>query len=332
MSQTVLDAIGSALSSALSYASNVRVPPVALLWPDEGAQWRSIVGRLSEELPVISLGAYDPATRSGPAYWIRCAVAGTIDGRLPNGSSIVYLPGVSRSQLRAADTCPREVAPIAELQYRSQWFTHPNNRDWTVRALMSNSERGLGLRVADDAETSNALLLALDRLVDERMDRLRKQIIDADYLLELINDDPVRSLLRWLDDPQGFRARTADALWAAFVQQCKADFAFDPTLDGEVTAARKLGLRDDGWTTVWGRFAETPDRYPGIPEQLRKARPDALIVDNVDAWPQENENGEDQLRSRLRDFTVLTPEGGRSEVNALDHDHAWRRGTISGRS
>jgi hypothetical protein len=329
VSQTVLDAIGSSLSSALTYARNVRVAPVALLWPDEGAQWQSIIGRLGEKLPVISLGEYDSATRSGPAYWIRCVVAGSVDARLPKGPPIVYLHGVSRSKLRAADACPPELAPIAELQYRSQWFSHPNHRDWTVRALMSHPERGLGLRIADDADTGKALLLALDRFVDERVDRLRRQqIIDSDYLLELVSDDPVRSLLRWLDDPQGFRARTDDAQWTAFLEQCKADFAFNPTVDGEVSAARRLGMRESGWTTVWRRFAETPERYPGVAEQLRKARPETLIVDNADAWPQENENGEEQLRGRLRDFAVLTPESARKGVRALDHEHAWRRGTV----
>lgn len=329
MSQTVLDAIMSSLSSALSYAPNVRVAPVALLWPDESAQWQSVIGRLSEKLPVISLGNYDPAARSGPAYWIRCVVAGSVEVGLPPGTPIVYLPGISRSQLRAAAVCPPQLAPIAELQYRSQWFAHPNNRDWTVRALMSHPERGLALPVGDDADTGKALLLALDRFVEEPIDRLRRQqIIDADYLLELVSEDPVWSLLRWLDDPQGFRARTGDAQWTAFREQCKADFGFDPTVDGEVSAARKLGLRESGWATVWRRFAETPERYPGVAEQLRKARPEEFFVDNRDAWPQENEHGEDQLRRCLRDLEVATPEGARTDVRALNGEHAWRRGTV----
>ena len=153
-------------------------------------------------------------------------------------------------------------------------------------------------------------------------------MLDADYLLELVNDDPVRTLLRWLDDPQGHRARTDDARWKAFVQQCKADYGFDPTVDGEVSAARKLGTRQPGWANVWKRFAESPERYPGVPEQLRKARPQELIVENLDAWPQDNEMGEDQLRSRLRDFGVLTPEGARKESVQLDGEHGWRRGTV----
>ena len=64
---------------------------------------------------------------------------------MPDGPVIVYLPGVARSELRAVDSCKPELAPIAELQYRSHWFSHPNNRDWTVRALLTNRERGLGL-------------------------------------------------------------------------------------------------------------------------------------------------------------------------------------------
>ena len=50
------------------------------------------------------------------------------------------------------------------------------------------------------------------RSSSDEIDRLRRQhVIDAEYLLELVSGDPVRSLLRWLDDPQGFRARTDDA-------------------------------------------------------------------------------------------------------------------------
>ena len=140
-------------------------------------------------------------------------------------------------------------------------------------------------------------------------------MLDADFFIELVNPDPVSSLLRWLDDPHGFQAHgRLDAQWTAFVQQCKTDFGFDPGTDGEITAARKLGARQGQWANVWRRFAEMPDRYPGIADQLRQARPDELIVDNVDAWPQDNEEAEDQLRNRLRDFAALTPDGARKEV------------------
>ncbi len=328
MSDTVLDGIVAAVRGAMEYNANAHAAPVALLWTDEGAQWQPVIGRLGEHLPIVSLGVYDPAARRGPAYWVRCVVAGTVDAGLPEGPPVVYLPGVARNALRAVDSCSAELAPIAELQYRSQWFSHPNNRDWSVRALLSHADRGLGLHITDDADTAAALLLALDRLLDERLDRLEKLMLDADYFRDLVNPDPVRSLLGWLDDPHAYRKRFNDAQWTTFLQQCKADYGFDPTLDGEVTAARKLGGRSGTWANVWKRFAETPERYPGIADQLRKARPEELLVDHLDVWPQDNEMAEDHLRSLLRDFDVLTPEGARKEIASLEAEHAWRRGTV----
>jgi hypothetical protein len=328
VSDTVLDRIVGCVRAAAAYNPNAHVAPVALLWPDEGAQWQPVIDRLREQLPLMSLGDYDPGAQRGPGYWVRCVVAETIDVELREGPPVVYMPGVARSSLRAVDSCPPHLAPIAELQYRSQWFSHPNNRDWSVRALLSHSERGLGLHVADDADTSAALLLALDRLLDQRADRLANQVLDGEYFRDLVNPDPVRSLLGWLDDPIGYRSHFDDGQWAAFVQQCKVDYSFDPMLDGEVSAARKLGGRQGTWANVWKRFAETPERYPGIADQLRKARPVELIVDDLTVWPQDNEMAEDNLRNRLRDFDVLTAEGARAEAARLEAEHAWRRGTV----
>lgn len=328
MSETVLDRIAACLRTALTYNPNAQVPPVALLWPDEHRHWRPIIRRLGRVLPVVSLGEYDPQARRGPAYWVRCVVAGKIETDLPAGVPVVYLPGVPRSALRAVETCPPALRPIAELQYRSQWFSHPNNKDWSVRALLAHGDRGLGLDVADDAEANAALLLALDRLIDEPVDRLAKQRLDADYFRDLVNPDPVRGILGWLDDPRAYRERFDDAQWATFIQQCKADFGFDPTVDGEVVAAGRLGQREGVWGAVWGRFAETPELFPGIPAQLGKARPQELIIENRDAWPQDNENAEEQLRRGLRDFEALTTEGARAEATRLDAEHAWRRSTV----
>jgi hypothetical protein len=328
VSETVLDRMVACIGAALAYDPQVQERPVALLWPDEGGQWLEVIERIGERLPVVSLGDFDPASRRGPAYWLRCVLAGTIDVGLPEGTPIVYLPGASRNAMRAADGCPAELAPIAELQYRGQWFSHPNNRDWTPWALLSHGERGLGLRLADDAETKAALPLALERLLDERIDRVAKQVLDADYLLELVNQDPVRSVLEWLDDPRDYRARSDDAGWRAFARQCEADYDFEPAVGGEVGAARALGLREGAWGKVWKRFSEVPDRYPGVVEQLRRARPEELVLERRDAWPQENEGDEEQLRDRLRGLAPLTPEGARDRIAQLDEEHGWRRGTV----
>jgi hypothetical protein len=328
VSETILDQLAKRLAEALAYNANAHVAPAALLWPDEARQWQAVIDRISDRIALVRLGQFDPAARQGPAYWIRCAIARTIDVGLADGPPVVYLPGVGRSDLRAVDGCSAELAPVAELQYRSQWFSHPNGRDWSVRSLLTHRESGLALRVADDADTAAAMLLALNRLLDVAFDRASSQVLDADYFRDLVNPDPVRSLLGWLDDPHGFRPRLDEAQWAAFLQQCKADYGFDPAADGPIIAARKLGERQGAWAQAWRRFAEMPERYPGIPDLLRQARPLELFSEHVDAWPQDNEAAEDQLRNLLVDFGVLTAEGARGEAVALDAEHAWRRGTV----
>lgn len=332
MTDTVLDRIVGAVHAALAYNANAHEVPVALLWPDEGAQWQPVIDRLGALMPVVSLGDYDPSARRGPGYWLRCVVAGTVDAGIPDGPPVVYLPGISRSALRAVDTCPAELAPIAELQYRSQWFSHPNNRDWSVRALLSHAERGLGLNIADNADTSAALLLALGRLLDERADRLVNQVLDADYFRDLVNPDPVRFLLGWLDDPQGYPKRFDPARWTAFMQQCRANYELDPIKDGELTAARMLAAGKGKWAAAWDVFAAGPERYPGIPDQLRKARPQEQLILGSEVqsavWPQDNEVAENRLRMSLNDFKDLTPESARKGAAQLDTEHAWRRGTV----
>ena len=89
-----------------------------------------------------------------------------------------------------------------------------------------------------------------------------------------------------------------------------------------------LGKREGRWAQVWKRFAEAPERYPGIPVKLRQARPLELFSEQAEAWPQDNEAAEDQLRKLLVEFAVLTAEGARKEATVLDSEHAWRRGTV----
>lgn len=328
MSDTVLDRLVACLAKASEFNPNVHEAPIALLWPDEEARWWPVIDRIEGRVPLVSLGPFEPARRRGPAYWVRCVVARTIDSGLAEGRPVVYLPGVQQGAVRAVETCAPELAPIAELQYRSRWFANPKGRDWTVRALLSDAEHGLGLTIQDSAETNSALLLALDELLDVPIDRLQNQVIDADYCNQLVNPDPPSMLLQWLDDPAGYRGRLPTTQWAAFVQQCKADYALDPARDGEVAAARRLAARDGNWDQVWKRYAEMPHGYPGVPEQLRKARPMEFHVDNPWAWPQDNDNDEDHLRIRLADFAALTTEGARKEVARLDDEHAWRRSTV----
>lgn len=329
MTETLLDQIEAGLRQALNYNENVEVAPVTLLWPDRDRHFQVAVQRLRGKLPILSLGDLDVDSWTGPAYWLRCAIAETIDVDLPEGVPIVYLPGVAREDLRAIETCPREIAPIAELQYRGQWFSHPNGRDWTIRGFLSNDERGLGLVVANDAATEGALGDALKRLLDLPMRRLETQYIDANFLRQLLNPDPAARLLEWLDDPRGFRSRVDKAEWRAFVGLCENQYDFDPEADGEVTGGRRLGERQGAWAQVWQRFEQAPERYSGVEAILRIGKPtDKLFAGPEGAWPQDNEEAEARLRVALGELDLSSPGEARQVVKKLWGQHRDRRNWV----
>lgn len=75
-------------------------------------------------MPLLTLGDYEPDEMTGPAIWLRCAIAGTLpEVGLDEGTPLVYLPSVSRAELRAVEECPKALQPLAELQYRGAIFT-----------------------------------------------------------------------------------------------------------------------------------------------------------------------------------------------------------------
>src|SRR5207245_4028381 len=119
---------------------------VALIWTDTEGEWRPLIPRLRISLPQLyTLGAYDPAARTGPAIWLKCVVDRSIpDIAPPSGTvPILYLPKVSRQELRAAGDCRPEFQPLIELQYRGRVWHQPNSRDWSVEAFLT-SDSGLG--------------------------------------------------------------------------------------------------------------------------------------------------------------------------------------------
>lgn len=329
MTETLLYQLEVSVREALAYNEGAEVAPVALLWPDRTRQFIEAVRRLRQRVPLLTFGELDASQAQGPAYWLRCAIAGTIDAGLPHGIPVIYLPGVGRDDLRAIEGCPRELAPIAELQYRGQWFVHPSGKDWTVRALLSNRERGLGYDIAEDSTTSNALLAAFGNLLERPIRRLKSQHINAEFLQQLLNPDPTGSLLEWLDDPSGFKARLDQSQWKAFVAQSKRKYGFNPASEGEVIGGRRLGEREGDWAEVWRRFEQNPEQYQGIEARLRQGKPTGqLFAGPVGAWPQDNDEAEDNLRQALTDLRDAPAGQVRGAIDKLWEEHRDRRNWV----
>ena len=133
----------------------------------------------------------------------------------------MYLPGVSRQELRAVQECSDRLKPLVELQYRGVCWAQKNGKDWTVAAFLVSGEGGLGLDVAYDANTRQAMLGALAELATTPVDRLRGKHLEAEDFDKLFSDDPVKDLLLWLSDAEAVRSGWSREQWAAFRSRCK---------------------------------------------------------------------------------------------------------------
>jgi hypothetical protein len=333
VARTFLDALVEAIERASTYNKQDQTPPVAILWPDKERQWETLLARLGERLPLFTLGPYAPEQRRGPAYWLRCIIARTVQqsALAADQVPVLYLSGYSRQDVRAREDCPRELQPLAELQYRGVLWAQRNGRDWTVAAFLQSKDGGLGIDVAADTATREGLTRSLAKLADESVERLHREApLRAPFLDGLLHPDEVKNILRWLNDPKGVRSESSLEEWEAFVALCRSRYDFDPEKDGPIAAARLLGQRGGAWEKVWRRFAEAPASYTALPQVLRQARPSKLLplLDPRDAWPQENEAAEEALRQSLLSLSNLDPQTARAALAELEEEHGPRRGWV----
>ena len=278
---------------------------------------------------LLTLGAYAPEHRTGPAIWLRAMVDRALENPVfPDETvPIVYMPGVSRQALRAMQECPDSLKPLVELQYRGVCWTQKNGKDWTVEAFLVAEDGGLALDVARDAATRRAMLGALSELATTSVDRLKGKHLEAEDFDKLFSDDPAKDLLLWLSEPETVKVGWNSGRWSAFKSRCKAGFSFDPDKDGELVGAELLGRREGPWAAVWERFTESPVLYPGVPELLSKAMPSELFVE-PSSWPQNNEKEEATLRQALLALEKSTPSKAREQVLELEKSHGARRGWV----
>lgn len=329
MSETLGQRVVAALrTTAQAYAAGDQVAPCAVLWPDPERLWERVVPQLQAlAAELFVLGQYAPEQRTGPALWLRCIEARLVAGAPPAGTTpVFYLPGISREQLRAVEECPPELAALVELQFRGALWLHVNGKEWTPNAFLVSKHGGLGLEVAKDQATIEALADALPLLMEGSPACQPGLLLDAKRLNEIVAPDACGLLLSWLSDPAGFQQGRSAAEWKAFCQQCKADYRFDPEKDGPLRAARMLAERGKTWNEAWRRYAESPVNYPGIPEWLKRAAPKSpTMFDSAEVWPHLNERDERQLQSALESLVDRPPDEVGRRLAELESQHGARR-------
>src|SRR6266478_150621 len=323
----LVDALLASFNEAIRTADGVAAP-VVLLWTDAESQWQELVTVLRGVVPQLySLGLYNPQARIGPAIWLRCVVDRAIpEVAPPEGTTpILYLGGVSRQVLRGAADCPPLLQPLIELQYRGRVWHQPNGRDWSVEAFLT-SEHGLGLNMALDDLTREAMLRALPILAETPLDGLRGKRLEAEDFDKLTVPDSIRELLRWMSAPEAFRRQANGARWEAFRNICRSEFGFDPENDGAEGAAALLATDGGKWDAVWDRFCEAPRLYAGIPDLLRSplASQGKLLFDSS-RNPAENDYAEERLRTGLIEVAAMPHPQACARVLDLEAEHRKRR-------
>ncbi|MBI1292837.1 BREX-1 system phosphatase PglZ type B [bacterium] len=327
----VLDVTVDSLRAAAEFNAQVMVAPVAILWTDWDRHWEPLLPALMEALPeMLALGSYDPAGRTGPAIWLRCVVEGALPAvSMPQGHTpILYLPGVSRGDLRAIAECPKHLSPLAELQYRSAFWSHPNGRDWSLYGFLTHVEKGPGLDIPKSDDVQTAIRRALTMLARTPVSRLQGRRLEARDFDLLMTPDPVDDVLRWLGNHEREETGMLQAgRWDSFRALCAKEYAFDPKKDGPLAAAEKLGRRQGPWGAVWNTYRKAARHYPHVAKQLEHAQPQELTLD-PEPWPSINADAEASLRTALLKLQDADEVAARQTISVLEQEHGRRRGWV----
>lgn len=323
-----LDALLAALKASGEHDQRAEAPPEAVLWCDPTRDFEPILPALRRALPnLLTLGPHDAALRQGPAIWLRAAAGRAVPGVTWSSDvpPVLYLPGVARETLRAAEECPKPLQLLAWLVVAGALFGHPNGRDWTLRGFLSAKPAygGLGLDVAQDEPTRVALSDAAPKLFSMALTELHGRRIDSGWLHGLLAPDLAEDTLAWLGGR--FDASSDPARFAAFCARAKAELKIDPAKVKPAIAAQRLLKRDKGWDDIWARFAASA---PGLQEETAallaaQEAPDLLADPTVYATA--NALAEGRLRAALLALADKPSAAASTEVCALAKEHAARR-------
>lgn len=324
---TLLETLASSINSAIKVNASVQVRPAVILWTDSERQWVTAIKSLRGiGLTIFELGDYAPEQNTGPAIWLKSELA-KFAAKESVESAVLYLPGVSRNDLRAIESCPRHLQPLAELQYRGVYWSQVNGKDWTLNAILTSVNGGLGLKVAQDRLTYQAQSRVLNagELLNKQIVEFENRTLDAAYFDSLIAPNPTRDVLAWMNNPEGKQQDWAGSHWEIFTNNCRKDFGFKPEQDGAIAAAEKLTKQEGKWKAVWESYADSYNSFPNVFELLEKIAPPSDMFADRSGYPQANTADEQSLRNRFIEIGKLATNKAREALLEAEKTHSDRR-------
>lgn len=293
---TVLDHLIDNLRKAAIYNRHDLAAPTVVLWTDGERLWSKVIPLLRDAMPELLVLAPEIADeRTGPSTWLRYRLA-RADRQ---GTPILYLPGIARHAFRGAAGFPEAARHLFALQYQGQFWTQVNGKDWTPSAFLSSQEGGLGLDLARDRATLEAVSAQLAPVLRATHESLLGRRLEAADLHGLAASDAVGLLLEWMASGDGKHAGWPAERWTGFTALCKTTFGLDPDKDGIITAVDRLVAGGGIWDQVWKRYREAHKAFAGVRKALDLAQPKDLLDVTNDRLPATNRQQEDALRSGL---------------------------------
>lgn len=322
---TILDYLIAALRKAAVYNRHDQAGPCVVLWTDGERLWSKSIPLLRDAMPELLV--LDPScadARQGPSTLIRYSLAREVWRETP----VIYMPGVSRQAFRGAVGFPEEARHLYALQYQGEFWTQLNGKDWTPSAFLSSEEGGLGLDLARDKATLEALIEQLGNILRTPLPDLQGCKLEAADFHELAASDPIRLLLQWLASPEPARAEWEAERWKGFLALCKKNYGFDPEKDGVIVAVEKLVDGQGAWQQVWRRYREAPKAYAGVRKLLDPVEPKDLIDNANERIPANNKRREGELRRGLTGLGSLPKAKALEALEKLCAEHASRANSL----
>lgn len=335
MSLSLCDKLIDSLKHASLHNSNTMVKPEVILWPDPDKQWSSIIPVLQNKIGTLLIyGEYNLEQMSGPAIWLKCMVAKTLPEAnwIESQTPIIYLPGISKQDLKNVSNAGLELQPLVEYQYTGMTWLHENGKEWTVLAFLQNLQSGLGLKVVTDHATKDALISSLPIYFEDKYVLYKKPVIDSDYLLSMIFPDVIPNILKWICEGDTFLNKMNSEKKETFINICESKYDFKPDYNNIKEIVLKLGSQKNSWSQVWQYFSQAPLKFNKIIELLKLAKPDDLgsgmFALPEESWPQINDEYEKQLRIELNNLIKLTNKNLKEALNKTEATHSKRRNWI----
>jgi hypothetical protein len=322
---TILELLIERIRQAAIYNRHDLAAPSVVLWTDGERLWSKVIPLLRDAMPELLILAPEIVDeRTGPSTWLRYQLARTDWQQTP----ALYLPGVPRHAFRGAPGFPGAARHLFALQYQGQFWSQLNGKDWTPSAFLSSQEGGLGLDLARDRATLEAVSAQLVRVLRATPESLVGRRLEAADFHGLAARDPVGLLLEWMAAEDGKHDDWSPERWIGFKALCKPTFGLDPDKDGIITAIDRLVAGGGIWDQVWKRYRQAYKAFAGVRKALDLARPKDLLDYANDRMPAVNRKQEAELRSGLVGVAGLPKARATEKLKQICGQHVARAGSL----